>query len=146
MRKILNLLALIILITSILATFSSCNTGRLNADFAAIEIGEFNNWVNFYVNSKFETYKREYISDQDVDKVTHITGKYKIFEDESNPEQLFIEFKTKNGITAVYTYEETRYDDGSMSIKIDGREFRSIANHPTGYIFWNYLYNLGLIK
>lgn len=146
MRRILKLLAIIMLITSILATFTSCGTGRLNADFAAIETGELNNWVNFYGNSKFETYKMEYLAEQDVHMATHIIGTYKIFEDKSNPNQLLIEFKTSNGISAVYTYEEIRYDDGSMSIKFDGREFKSIAEHPTGYIFWHYLYNLGLIK
>ena len=146
MRKILNLLTLFILITSILTTFTSCGTGRLNADFAAIETGELNNWVNFYGNSKFETYKMEYIAEYDVHKATQITGTYKTYEDQSNPEQLLIEFKTSDGISVIYTYEETRYDDGSMSIKFDGREFKSIAEHPTGYIFWHYLYNLGLIK
>lgn len=146
MKKLLKSAVIFSFILVILITFSSC-AGRLNAEFTHKgETNEDNLWIDFYGINQFRTFSIEYNSFLDAYQAITYSGTYKIYKDKNAPENLLIEFNCGNAESAIYSYEETRHDDGSMTIKIDGVEFKSTEDHPSGYAFKKFLRNMGWIE
>ena len=146
-KKASKLIAIFILLVTVLTAFSSCTLRKLNAEFFHQgEIPEENYLINFYGLNQFWTFETEYDPIIDAYRAHFYSGTYKIYKDPNNPESLLIKFNCRNSQSAVYSYEEIRHDDGSMTITIDGVEFKSTEDHPSGYAFKKFLRNMGWIE
>ena len=146
-KKASKLIAIFILLVTVLTAFSSCTVKRLNAFYehkTGVDTCDY--WIDFYGINRFITHDIIYDPITDLYRAERHTGTYKIYEDPENPGNLLIKFNCDHSKSAVHTYEEIISDDGSMTIKIDGVEFKSTEDHPSGYALKKFLRNMGWIE